>query len=210
MKKYKNDIKTIIEVLTLGLIFMSMSTINNPFVSYLFLGLWIVYWTYKLYSKFQYRNGKADYILFPTQNDQYFKTTSILLGLFIFTFSIVAIVWTKSFNHYEIIGITIGLLVFLNGLFDLPKGMMKVQANELNISGLKNKIDIRQLREISIYKDRMLFTNIYNEIQRVDNLDLDADTAKLIDRYITVKSPPSQSGKTLAVIVKRYTEREIK
>jgi hypothetical protein len=189
---------------------MSISTINNPFVSYLFLGLWIVYWTYKLYSKFQYRNGKADYILFPTQNDQYFKTTSIILGLFIFTFSIVASVWTKSFNHYEIIGITIGLLVFLNGLFDLPKGMMKVQANELNISGLKNKIDIRQLREIIIYKDRMLLTNIYNEIQRVDNLDLDADTAKLIDRYITVKSPPSQSVKPLAVIVKRYTEREIK
>jgi hypothetical protein len=198
MKKYKNDIKTIIEVLTLGLIYMSISTINNPFVSYLFLGLWIVYWTYKLYSKFQYRNGNADYILFPTQNDQYFKTTSIILGLFIFTFSIVAIVWTKSFNHYEIIGITIGLLVFLNGLFDLPKGMMKVQANELNISGLKNKIDIRQLREISIYKDRMLFTNIYDEIKRVDNLDIDADAAKLIDRYITVKFPPSQSSKPLA------------
>ena len=206
MKKYKNDIKTIIEVLTLGLIYMSISTINNPFVSYLFLGLWIVYWTYKLYSKFQYRNGNADYILFPTQNDQYFKTTSIILGLFIFTFSIVAIVWTKSFNHYEIIGITIGLLVFLNGLFDLPKGMIKVQANELNISGLKNKIDIRQLREISIYKDRMLFTNIYDEIQRVDNLDIDADAAKLIDRYITVKFPPSQSQKTLAVIVRRQID----
>ena len=203
MKKYKNDIKTIIEVLTLGLIYMSISTINNPFVSYLFLGLWIVYWTYKLYSKFQYRNGNADYILFPTQNDQYFKTTSIILGLFIFTFSIVASVWTKSFNHYEIIGITIGLLVFLNGLFDLPKGMMKVQANELNISGLKNKIDIRQLREIIIYKDRMLFTNFYDEIQWVDNLDIDADAAKRIDSYITEKSPPSQSGKPFGVIVRR-------
>lgn len=167
MKKYKDDIKTIIEVLTFGLIYMSISTINNPIVSYLFLGLWIVLWVYNLYSKFLYRNGKADYILFPTQNDNYFKTTSIILGLLIFTASIVAIVWTKSFNHYEIIGITIGLLVFLNGLLDLPKGMMKVEANELILSGLQNKIDIRLLREISIFKERILLTNLNNETQKL-------------------------------------------
>ena len=185
MKKYKDDIKTIIEVLTFGLIYMSISTIDNPIVSYIFLGLWIAYWTYNLYSKFQYRKGKADYILFPTQNDQYSKTTSITLGLIIFALSIIAIVWTKSFNHYGIIGITIGLLVFLNGLFDLPKGIMKVETNVLSISGLKNKIDIRQLKEINIYKERMLLTNLYDEIQRVDNLAIDPVSSKLIDNYIS-------------------------
>ncbi len=187
MKNYKDDIKTILEVLTFALIYMSISTIDNPIVSYLFLGLWVTYWTYNLYSKFQYRKGKADYILFPTQNDQYSKTTSITLGLIIFALSIGAIVWTKSFNQYGIIGITIGLLVFLNGLLDLPKGIMKIETNELSISGLKSKIDTRQLKEINIYKERMLFTNIYDEIQRVDNLAIDPDSAQLIDRYISEK-----------------------
>lgn len=164
---------------------MSISTIDNPIVSYIFLGLWISYWTYNLYSKFQYRKGRSDYILFPTQNDQYSKTTSITLGLIIFALSIVAIVWTKSLNHYGIIGLTIGLLVFLNGLFDLPKGMMQVETNELSISGIKNKIDIRQLKEIKIYKERMILTNVYDEIQRVDNLAIDPISSKLIDSYIS-------------------------
>lgn len=185
MKKYKDDIKTIFEVLTFGLVYMSISTINNPIVSFMFLGLWIVYWIYSLYSKMQYRKGKADYILFPTQNDNYYTTSSITLGLIVFTGSIAGIVWTEYFDDYGVIGITIGLLVFLNGLFDLPKGMMKVESNELSISGLNNKIDIRQLKEISIYKERLLLTNIYSEIQRVGNLDIDTESAKQIDRYIS-------------------------
>lgn len=185
MKKYKDDIKTIFEVLTFGLVYMSISTINNPIVSFMFLGLWIVYWIYSLYSKMQYRKGKADYILFPTQNDNYYTTSSITLGLIVFTGSIAGIAWTEYFDDYGVIGITIGLLVFLNGLFDLPKGMMKVESNELSISGLNNKIDIRQLKEISIYKERLLLTNIYSEIQRVGNLDIDTESAKQIDRYIS-------------------------
>jgi len=185
MAEHKYDIKTIIEVLTFGLIYMSISTIDNPIVSFMFLGLWIAYWTHNLYSKFHYRKGKADYIRFPTQNDQYSKTTSITLGLVIFVLSITAIVWHNSFNYYAVIGITIGLLMFLNGLFDLPKGMMKVDANELSITGLKNKIDIRQLKEIKIYKERMILTNVYDEIQRIDNLAIDTDSAQLIDRYIS-------------------------
>lgn len=185
MKKYRDDIKTIIEVLTFGLIYMSISTIDNPIVSYIFLGLWIAFWTFNLYTKIHYRKGKADYILFPTQNDQYLKTTSITIGLIVLALSIVAIVWTKTFNHFGIIGVTIGLLVLFNGIFDLPKGMMKVETNELSISGLKNKIDIRQLKEINIYKEQMLLTNIYDEIQRVDNLDIDPVSSKLIDNYIS-------------------------
>lgn len=185
MKKYKDDIKTIFEVLTYGLIYMSISTIENPIVSYSFLGLWIVYWIYNLYSKIQYRKGKADYILFPTQNDKYYKTTSITLGIIVVLLSIAGISWIKSFHNYGIIGITIGLLVLVNGLADLPKGMLQVKTNELNISGIKNKIDMRQLKEISIYKERMLLTNYNNETQRVDNLDIDTDAAKRIVSYIS-------------------------
>jgi hypothetical protein len=185
MAEHKYNIKTIIEVLTFGLIFISISTIDNPIVSFIFLGILIAYWTHNLYSKFQYRKGKADYIRFPTQSDQYSKTTSITLGLVIFALSVIVIVWQNSFKYHAVIGITIGLLVFLNGLFDLPKGMMKVHANEISITGLKNKIDIRQLKEIKIYKERMILTNVYDEIQRIDNLAIDTDSAQLIDRYIS-------------------------
>jgi hypothetical protein len=185
MKKYKDDIKTIIEVLAFVLIFTSIATINNPLISYFCLGLWIILWTFNLYSKIQYRKGKVDYILFSTQNDQYSKTTSITLGLLILVLSIVGIIWTKALNHYAIIGIIIGLLVFFNGIFDLPKGRIKIEGNTISISGLTTTIDQRQLKEIKISTERIILTNINAEIQRVDNLDIDPESAKLIDRYIS-------------------------
>lgn len=185
MKKYKDKLKTIFELLSFGLIYMCIATTDNPIVSYTFLGLWIVFWTYNLYWKIQYRKGLSNYILIPTQNDQYSKTTSIALGLIVSAMCIAGIIWTKTFNHYGFIGIAIGLLVFFNGIFDLPKGVIKIETNELSISGLESKIDMRQLNEIKIYKERIILTYINKEIQRVDNLDIDPDSAKRIDEYIS-------------------------
>lgn len=165
---------------------MSFSTIDNPILSYCFLGLWIVYWTYNLYSKIQYRNEKADYVFFPTLNDQYSKTTSITLGLIVLIITIVFSAWTKTFNHYAIVGFATGLLVFFNGIFDLPKGKIKIEGNTINISGLQTAIDQRQLKEIDISTDQLILTNIYGEIQRVNNLTIDLKSAELINKYILV------------------------
>ena len=156
--------------------------------SLIFLGLWVIYLTYNLYSKFQYRKGKADYILFPVQNDQFTKTTSIILGIIIFAISVITLVWQKSPNLLGLIGLVIGLLVFLNGLFDVPKGMMKIVNNKLSISGLEDRIDVRQLKEVNIYKERMLLTNVYEEVERIDQLAIDPESSKLIQHYISINN----------------------
>jgi Ca2+/Na+ antiporter len=184
MRKYKDDIKTILQVLMFGIIYLSISTIDNPIVSIIFLGLWIGYLIYNLYSKFQYRKGNANYILFPTVNDQYSKITSVILGLIVCLLSVVAIVWTDDFRLYGALGILVGVLVFFNGIFDLPKGMLKIEGNVMNIAGIDGKIDIRQVKELNIYNDRIVVTNIYNENQRLGNLEIDVISAQYIDNYI--------------------------
>lgn len=184
MKKYKKDLQTIVEVILFILIIFSFSTINSPFISFVFLGLWIILWSVNLCSKIQYRKGNAVYMLIPTQNDQYLKTTSITLGIIIFSFSLISIFIFKTFTHYSIIGIVIGILVFLNGVFDLPKGIMKIEGNSIEVSGLSKPVDIRQLKEIKIDSKGIKFTNIYDETQRVNNLVIDIESSKLIEEYI--------------------------
>lgn len=184
MRKYKDDINTILQVLMFGIIYLSISTIDNPIVSIIFLGLWIGYLIYNLYSKFQYRNGNPNYILFPTVNDQYSKITSVILGLIVCVLSVVAIVWTDDFRLYGALGILVGVLVFLNGVLDLPKGMLKIEGNVMNIAGIDGKIDIRQVKELNIYNDRIVVTNIYNKNQRLGNLEIDVVSAQYIDNYI--------------------------
>lgn len=185
MKNHKNDFAIIFNVLAYFLICVIFSTIDNPILHFVLSGLWITYLSYNLYYKFQYRKGKSDYIVFPTQNDQYSKITSITLGPAIFILSVSAIAWAKSDDNYAIIGVMIGLLIFLNGLFDLQKGFMKIKSNFLIISGVKNNLDIRLLREIKIDKERIILTNIYDETSRVENLAISPDSAELIERYIS-------------------------
>lgn len=184
IRKYKDDIKTILQAVMFGIIYLSISTINNPIVSILFLGLWIGYLLYSLYSKFLYRKGKVNYILFPTVNDQYSKITSVILGLIICALSIAGVIWTESFKLYGGAGVLVGVLMFCNGIFDLPKGMLEIKGNYMNIAGANEKIDIRQIKEVSIYKDRIVVTNIYNENQRFGNLEIDEISAKNSIDYI--------------------------
>ena len=188
MKKYTNDIKTILEVLSFMLIFLGVQEINNPVLSFVCIGLAMAYWGYNLYAKWEYRKGKADYIHIPTQNDQFAKTTSVTLGLIVLAISSVAIVWTKSVNYKEVLGLAIGSLVLLNGLLDVPKGRMKVETNELRISGLNKAMDVRQLKEITIYRERILLTNRYEEVERVNYLAIDPVSSKLIENYISKKT----------------------
>jgi Ca2+/Na+ antiporter len=184
MKNYREDIKTIIEVLTFGLVYLSISTIDYPIFSYLFLVLWITYWVYNLYEKFRYRSTNTTYVLFQTQNDEYSKVTSIVLGLMILVLSIVAMIWASITILYPIIGVAIGLLVFLNGIFDLPKGRIEFQDDLIYVNSLDIKMDRRKLKEINIYKERILITNIYGEIKKITNLNISVDSAELIKRYI--------------------------
>lgn len=161
---------------------------DNPIFSYTILGLWTIFWIYNLYSKIQYRLGKVDYILFPTQNDQYSKMTYLTLGLMVIGFATASVIWFKPSNYHILITFAVGSIVFFNGVFDLPKGKMKITGNQIKMSGLKDKIDKRQLKEISISPERIILTTINDGIQRVGNLDIDKVSAKLICNYISENS----------------------
>lgn len=184
MRKYKEDIKTIIQVLMFGITCLNISTIDNPFVSIIVLGLWIVYMIYHLISKLQYTKGNANYILFPTINDQYSKISSLTLGVIICVLSILSLVGTNDFKLYGAVGFLVGVLIFCNGLFELPKGMLKIEGNEMYIVGLDRKMDIRQIKELKIYNDRMELINANNDKHRLEYLKINLVSAEQIEKYI--------------------------
>ena len=184
MKKYKDDIKSIIEVLTYILVIICFGIIDNPIFTFISIVIWVVVLVYSLYSKIQYRNGSTNCFLFRTKNDSYSTTTSITLGIIILALSVAWFIWVKSINIYGIIGLAIGLLVFLNGLYDLPLGRMQIENNELIISDLESKLDIRQIKEIIIKKDQLILVNHNEEKQRINNLEIDAESASQMKNYI--------------------------
>lgn len=91
--------------------------------------------------------------------------------------------FSYSFNN-SITGLSIGILVLFNGLFDLPKGMIKIDSNLIDITGLQKKVDQNDLNKIEIYNDRILLINVNNESTSLDNFNIDVNSALLIENYI--------------------------
>lgn len=185
MKKYKEDLKTIFEVAFFIMCYMAFAVIRIPALSYISLGILIVYWVVDLYSNIQYRRGTANYIHFPTMNDAFSKFSLILIGIIILSLNILSIVQPNRFSDYAIPGIIAGFAVLLKGIISLPNGHLKISEGRIAVSHLRKTIEQRDLKEIHISKEQLLLVPIQGEIKRIPNLDLDSKSAQLIHDYIS-------------------------
>jgi hypothetical protein len=188
MKQYKSDIKTIIEVSTFILIYFSFSSFvsQNSLIGSIFFVVWIVFWIYNLYTKIQYSKGNPpDILIFSTLNDNYSKMTFMTLGIMASVISIIGYFAFSFIMPYLVVGLTVGIIIFLNGLFDVPKGWITIENNSLKIYGVQEEIDSRQLKEIELKNDQIILTNIYGEHKKSNLLNLTPIIAKNIKHYIT-------------------------
>lgn len=184
MKKYKEDIKSILEVAFFILFYFAFAIIRIPALSYILLCILIIYWAVDLYSNIQYRRGTANYIHFPTMNDAFSKFSLILIGIIILSLNILSIVRPNRFSDYAIPGIITGFAVLLKGIISLPNGHLKISEGRIAVSHLRKTVEQRDLKEIHISKEQLLLVPIQGEIKRIPNLELDFKSAKLIQDYL--------------------------
>ncbi len=187
MKEYKDDIKTIIKVLAYCYIFLAVGTIKNP----IFWWVCLIYWTgdelYSVFKKIQYKKGKENYLLFPTENDDNHRTTQIVLGLIMSAAMIGMAIWTNDFDWSLIILMTIASLTVINGIINVPRGCLNIENNVLKLTGLKQDIDIRQIETISIKNTSIELTNIYKETTVCRYFAIDEQYAHKIEQYLLAK-----------------------
>ena len=185
MKKFKGDVKTIAEILIVILIYFGIASYDAPFISYLAIGLCILFWTYGLLEKYQYIKGKSSYILIPTNRDDYSKLTSCVLGVLIVVGCIVySIFVSQSFTYFMALAIAAGLLIFINGIFDLPKARVEIKKGKFIILGANEKLNQSEVSEIEISNERINFKHNSGRNIFVDDLKLDKDSAQQVIQYI--------------------------
>jgi hypothetical protein len=188
----KNDIKTIIELLTYIVITFCLSFVyTNTWIAIIFSALWIGRILYKAYFVVGVRN-RSDIILFPTQNDEYSKMTPITFGIIILIISIIGYFAFGENIYYSIIGTTIGAAVFLFGFFRSPNGWILIKNNSLELYGIQGETDTRQLREITLKNDKITLTNIYGENKNSNLLNLNQSNARDIKRFLEEKLNKSE------------------
>ena len=157
MKKYKNDIKTIIEVLAFIMLWLGFSFLQNPVVSYAGAIVLFAVWTLNIIDKLKYRNNKIpNELRFPTGNEDYSKFTSLTLGLCFFGGSIGFAVWTSDPPYLLMFTGLGGVLVFISGLLDTPKGIISIANNRISASGIDVKLNTETIQAIEISSEKII------------------------------------------------------
>ena len=184
MAPLKDDVKTIIGLVTSGLIYAGFMFIDSPLISYFFLFLWILFWATNIYGKIRYRQGRAAYILVSTVNDEYSKLTSIILGVILIILVSFFQFWTGDLAPVKVLMFVTGLLILVNGILDLPKGRIEIKGTFLSISGLANKIELKDLKTLEITGKKIVLVKTDQKVIRIDNFVIDQVSAnKIIDYF---------------------------
>ena len=188
MKKYRDDIKTIFQVLSYIALYFVISMIDNPIVAIISGGFWFFVWSFNIYDKIKYRNKKyQDEIRFPTQNDSYSKMTSLSLGSM---FTIGMIIWITlmtEFTFIPIIGLIAGLLILINGIIDVPKGQLKLENSKLKSIGIKEEIELSTIESINIDSNQITIRKEKSSTIKLDRLELNEKWTSKISEFLNEK-----------------------
>jgi len=194
----KKDLRTILEVSAYLLTCFSMWFINDiPYVSYLFLLVWIGLIFYLINERIQYRRGKrADIIWLPTQNDNSSMMGYVSAGVLLLAFSLIGDFAFGIKTMYAILGFVTGLVAILIGIINTPAGWIRLDQNLLSAFNFdyqekfdQKKIDIRQIKEIVLRNDTISFINIYREHKKTTLLNLDPSSAEQLREFFSKNLP---------------------
>jgi hypothetical protein len=179
IKRYKEDIRTIVQLLLFIVIYFSSSQV--PWLSWLSMAFIIAALVYNGY----FLKHRKDTILFPTLNDESSKMTFISFGVLVFFLTLISYFAFNNGIKILITGFALGAILFSFGLFLSPKGWLEIKGNLLKVHGITGETDIRQLQAITLENNKITLTNIYGESKNCFQLKLDPSAAKKIKTFLS-------------------------
>jgi len=188
MNKYKDDIKTIFQVLSYIAFYFMISMIDNPILATISGAFWLFVWSFNIYDKIKYRKKKdQNEIRFPTQNDSYFKITSLSLGTMLTIGMIIWLTLMTEFKFIPFVGLIAGILILINGIIDVPKGQLKFDNSRLKLIGIKEGIEINDIQFITIDNDKITIHKDKDSSVTLDRLELNEKWISKISDFLKLK-----------------------
>lgn len=159
---------------------------DNLYVYIAFFSVLLVYLTFILLRQLRYKMGKADYIRFPSINDEFNNTTEVIFGAGLLVGTGITLYIHGSLNMAFVLAFLVGALTITTGLMNEPMGYLRLKAKKLKIYGCIAKIDQNKLKSIKIYREKIVLELTHAEDKMINNLNIDQKAADLIGRYVNL------------------------
>jgi len=126
---------------------------------------------------------------FLTNNDDYNKTYPFIIGTLLLIGGICALFLMKEYLIFTSLMTLNGLLLILSGIVFIPNGAIWIKNNELVcVSGnQKNNVEIEKLREVNLFKDKIIFIDQTDKKYNLEHLKLELSDFSKISGFINRK-----------------------
>lgn len=152
-------------------------------------GLFCLVWLFNNFDKIQYRRGALkNELRIPTSKDNFPKTMNYVIGGILCLVSVLYFVWNQKFDQFVVFGAVGGILVFLNGFLDLPKGILRFDGNLLKIidkvNNVEEDLEWNQVQAIEIRGDQLIFDQHLRDRFIKTDLLIDNKIAQTIEAFM--------------------------
>jgi hypothetical protein len=186
MKKYYKDWKTITYILAAIVMYFFVPKSFFRSFSDIFFVLLLGIFAFSLFKKIVYLLGKANYILVPTGNDLFSRIRDLIIGPAL-AVGILLIIGRSHLDKSAIVMISVGVVMFLNGVLGLPLGFLQIRKGYFTLHGINKRIDVQTIETIVISNDKLEIHTATNEKYFARNFIIDRAFSEVIEMYLLSK-----------------------
>ncbi|NRD24970.1 hypothetical protein HNV10_17095 [Winogradskyella litoriviva] len=177
IKKYKAEI-----IFGIILIVHFSGIIKNIEVYEIGIGAIVV--AYGIYEKIKNRNKmrKENILILKTNNEQYRKTSKLVLGIIAIIFSVIGFQYTAFEKPFLTVLIIIGFLLVISSLLTENSSFIEILNKRLRF---ENDIDleIRDISSIKLNESEIIFNQTNNKSSRIAFLDNSKESIERMKKY---------------------------
>jgi hypothetical protein len=191
MENTKGNFFVLMYVIVVLAISILISRIDTLYFYYFMASVFMINGSYSLYRQLKYRIGQADYILFPTVNDEYLRFTNFLIGATMIIGIIIYGYYYQIIDLYMILFLILSLMSILNGIFDIPRAKLKIHNGMYQLHG-HDKVVQSEIDTVEIRNNKIITTKKNGAKQIAYNLNINQEFEELIRSYILKKMAGDQ------------------
>ena len=148
------------------------------------IGLGALSIAFGIYDKIKNRNkAKSGNILsLKTNNDQYRKTSKLILGIIAVIGSVIGIVYMDSEKTFFTVLIILGLLLLISSLLSETSSFIEIVNGKLRFEN-NTDLDLNNISSINLTESEIIFNQANNSNSRISFLDNDQDRIEQIKEF---------------------------
>ncbi len=190
MKRNTENLRTILEVMGLLILFLAFEHLVSARLTWLALSLWAIIWLIGIVDKLRYLGGHyRKTIRIPTVNDEFIRVSGFLLGGAITAGALAWMIFSKHHDFFQPALFVAGILLLSNAVLHVPGASVRISTHNLRLDHKHRRIPLASIKSLHIAPGRLEVHEENGRVSALSRLALDESVSNELKTFIEERIP---------------------